>query len=85
MSNCSHCGKPLNQSQYRKEKKYKSCPRCSQADGNQHIYYEYPQEFGITSLRSSPNSPEGAQSHCQVCRGGNSAIHAGNIKCSDLD
>lgn len=37
-----HCGKPLNKSQYRQNKSYKSCPRCSIEDGKEHIYYIYP-------------------------------------------
>ncbi|MEG1725723.1 MAG: hypothetical protein RR313_10055 [Anaerovoracaceae bacterium] len=84
MSNCKHCGRPLKESQYRNGKQYKSCPRCSQTDGEEHIYYSYPSEFGTTPLRASSNSPEGAQSQCQECRGKNASPHSGYKKCSEL-
>ena len=81
---CKHCGKPLNKSQYRQNKSYKSCPRCSIEDGNEHIYYIYPTEFGTTPLRSSSSSPEGAQSYCQTCRGNSPSLHTGYKKCSEF-
>ena len=84
MKNCKHCGKPLNQSQYRHNKQYKSCPACSVADGEEHIFYSYPDAFGTTLLRSTQGSPEGAQSYCRICRGNNEPIHHGNKKCSEL-
>lgn len=65
---CKVCGKLLSSSQYSLDKKYKSCPRCSQENGDEHVYYEYPECFGTTLKRSSSNSPEGAQSYCESCR-----------------
>lgn len=65
---CKFCKKPLKNSQYNKDKFYKSCPKCSQLNGEQHIYYEYPMYFGTTKKRSSLSSPEGAQSYCEMCR-----------------
>jgi phage FluMu protein Com len=65
---CQHCGKQLSESQYRKGKQYKSCPKCSSDNGGEHVYYKYPENFGTTPLRASTNSPEGAQSYCYSCR-----------------
>jgi hypothetical protein len=85
MSLCKHCGKPLNQSQYRRrDRTYKSCPRCSVEDGEEHIYYEYPSCFGTTPLRSTESTPDGAQSYCQLCRGGKRCPHQNHFRCSQL-
>lgn len=65
---CKVCGKPLNQSQYSKDGKFKSCPKCSTKNGEEHVYYDYPKHFGITQKRASSNRPEGPQSHCESCR-----------------
>lgn len=46
--NCKVCGLPLNQSQRSADRKYKSCPKCSTKNGNEHIYYKYPENFGNT-------------------------------------
>lgn len=81
--NCQHCGKPLNESQYRNNKQYKSCPKCSRDNGKEHVYYEYPSSFGTTPLRASSSSPEGAQSYCVPCRGQNGIVSNG-ILCSKL-
>lgn len=67
--NCAHCGKPLNKSIYKG--KMKSCPSCSEANGQYHVFYPYPASFGTTPKRASTNHPDGPQSHCQSCRGGN--------------
>lgn len=67
--NCKHCNLPLNQSVYSKDKTKKSCPKCSSKNGVYHVFYSYPQSFGITNLRSTPNHPEGPQSYCTPCRG----------------
>lgn len=84
MEKCKHCEQPISESQYKKDKQYKSCPGCSFEDGQEHIYYLYPDEFGITPLRSSQKSPEGAQSYCRSCRANNPPIHDGNKRCSEL-
>ncbi|HHV29571.1 MAG TPA: hypothetical protein GXX73_08250 [Clostridium sp.] len=80
---CTHCGRPLNESQYRNNKQYKSCPNCSKKNGQEHVYYEYPSNFGTTLRRASANSPEGAQSYCVPCRS-ESGIASGGILCSEL-
>ncbi len=67
--NCSHCGRLLNESIYKDD--MKSCPRCSQANGQFHVFHPFPSDFGTTPLRASNTHPEGPQSHCQSCRGGN--------------
>lgn len=69
--NCKHCGKPLSESIYSKDRKYKSCPRCSEQNGNYHVFHQYPDDFGTTERRSTSIHPEGPQSYCVECRGGN--------------
>jgi hypothetical protein len=81
---CQHCGKPLEKSQYKKDNKYKSCPKCSRDNGKEHVFYEYPKKFGTTPTRSSRNSPEGAQSHCAACRGRGVVTTNPGILCSKL-
>lgn len=66
---CKVCGQPLNETQWRKEKQYKSCPKCSVDNCTEHIYYEYPESFGTTTKRSTTNNPDGPQSYCIPCRG----------------
>lgn len=84
MSNCSFCGKPLNESQ--RKKGFKSCPRCSELDGKEHIYF--PEEFfGFSEKRITINNPDGIQSHCSAHRqpsNSNGPIPEGGIKCSKL-
>lgn len=84
MNICRHCGKPLNGSQYRLNREYKSCPKCSVEDGNEHIYYQYPSFFGTTPLRASQNTPDGAQSYCTRCRGKDTGPFPEGRKCSEL-
>lgn len=36
---------------------YKSCPKCSRDNGEQHIYYDCPKTFGITSGRENRKNP----------------------------
>lgn len=81
--NCTHCGLPLNQSQYRRNKTKKSCPNCSVINGKEHVYYDYDAAFGTTPLRSSNTSPEGAQSYCIACRG-NQPVTLTATLCSSL-
>ena len=82
-SNCIICGKPLNESQWRNDKQYKSCPRCSNNNGKEHVYYEYPDAFGITEKRKTSNHPEGPQSYCVSCRGPRESS-ANKILCSQF-
>ena len=85
MVNCKHCGKPLNQSQYSSNKAYKSCPRCSEINGEEHIFFLYPKSFGDTTKRSSDNHPDGPQSWCYAHRcNKNAPIMPGGIRCSDI-
>ena len=80
--NCSHCGIDLSISVYRGGKTMKSCPRCSQANGQYHVFHPYPSHFGVTDKRSSSSSPEGAQSYCTNCRGDNPPLTG--IVCRDI-
>lgn len=81
---CKHCGRPLNESQYRDNKHYKSCPKCSINNGKEHTYYSYSSAFGITPLRASSTHEEGPQSYCQNCRGNGDGPYPGYKKCSAL-
>lgn len=81
--NCKVCGNPLNQSQYSSDGEYKSCPKCSTDNGEEHVYYKYPENFGTTEKRSSSVNPEGPQSYCIPCRGrGTSSTH--KLLCSQI-
>lgn len=51
--NCINCGLPLHRSQYAMNRKYKSCPRCSVLNGREHVFFEYPLEFGQSVKRVS--------------------------------
>ena len=71
MALCEVCNKPLNMSLRRKigNVNFKSCPKCSSNNGEEHVFYEFPMCFGTTPLRATPNTPDGAQSYCVPCRG----------------
>lgn len=83
MNKCKICGEPLSTSIYSKDRNYKSCPKCSQENGMYHVFYPYPDNFGTTKKRSSLTHPEGPQSHCEKCRGGNPPVDG--ILCKDID
>jgi hypothetical protein len=84
MTLCKNCAKPLNVSQYNENRLFKSCPRCSTKNGEEHIFYKYPSFFGTTQHRESAKYPDGPQSHCHICRGGNDGPHPGYKKCSEF-
>ena len=81
---CTHCGLPLDESQFTDGKKWKSCPRCSQAHGSQHVFLPCPEAFGTTPRRVTGPNPEGFQSHCTPCRERNPPDLAAGTLCSDL-
>lgn len=81
---CKICGKILNRSQYNKDGTLKSCPRCSTENGEEHVYYSYPDDFGTTPKRASSNRPDGPQSHCESCRFEKDSYPRG-ILCSEVD
>lgn len=81
---CKCCGRPLNESQ--RKNGFKSCPRCSEIDGNEHIYFP-DSFFGFTEKRETSKNPDGIQSYCVTHRSPNNEnapIPSGGIKCSDL-
>lgn len=80
---CQCCNQPLKRSQYKKGKQYKSCPGCSKQNGKEHVYYEFPKQFGFTPLRVSRKDPLGAQSYCNDCRSG-IKVKGEAYLCSDL-
>ncbi|MFX3617918.1 MAG: hypothetical protein ACE3JK_10345 [Sporolactobacillus sp.] len=79
---CTHCGKPLNEAQFRPG--FKSCPRCSTNGGEEHIYYPYPDAFGTTDKRITRNHPDGDQSYCARCRGNDQGPHMDGVRCSEM-
>ena len=81
---CENCGQPLHRTQWADEDSWKSCPRCSQAHGTEHVFYRYPDAFGTTPNRATDRHPEGPQSHCQRCRGGNDPDFTEGMLCSDI-
>ncbi|NLG14682.1 MAG: hypothetical protein GX561_10855 [Lentisphaerae bacterium] len=84
--NCGFCGNPLYEAQYLVvgDIVYKSCPKCSRDNGEQHIYYDCPKTFGITSGRENRKNPMGLQSYCAKCRSGSSrqGPHENAFPCS---
>jgi hypothetical protein len=59
---CTACGGPRAEAQRRE--RWKSCPKCSQVHGTQHVFRPDPDGFGISMKR--PN--DGIQSQCRSCR-----------------
>ncbi len=80
---CKHCGKPLSMSVYSKDGKYKSCPCCSEQNGNYHVFHRCPNDYGTTNKRSTSVHPEGIQSYCVDCRGQNPPQKG--ILCCDIE
>lgn len=83
MGNCKCCTQALNNAIFKeiKGRIYKSCPNCSRLNGEYHVFYPYPESFGTTKKRSSTLHPEGPQSYCERCRGGNPPCNG--ILCCD--
>ena len=65
---CEVCGAPLNRSRRSHDGQWKSCPECSVRDGVQHVFWPFPENFGVSEARVSGEDAEGAQSHCSSCR-----------------
>lgn len=82
---CRVCERELNRAQWSKDETLKSCPHCSTKDGDQHVFFKYPQNFGTTPLRATPNHPEGPQSYCTECRADSVADLRHAIYCKDVD
>lgn len=80
---CEVCNKPLNRSQRSRDRKWKSCPKCSALDGVHHVYYEYPDAFGESDARVSDGDPAGAQSYCTACRGRGGSTSTTRVLCGD--
>ena len=83
---CRVCGKKLTDAQYAMEGRYKSCPKCSVKNGEEHVFFEYSERFGESDKRITTNHPRGAQSYCSVHRSNpDKAIPTGGKLCSDLN
>lgn len=81
---CRVCGLQLNRAQYRNNEQYKSCPNCSSENGEEHVYYENPGDFGETPLRATRNHPEGPQSYCVSCRGNGECAQVAHL-CNEFE
>lgn len=79
---CQACARLLSRSQWRANDMLKSCPRCSSANGREHVFHRHPEAFGETSARASAADPEGSQSWCTACRG--RMPPGGGRRCSEL-
>lgn len=82
---CKFCKRPLKDSQYSSDGKFKSCPRCSVINGEEHIYFPYPNSFGTTEKRKTAARPEGPQSYCANHRPNpHNPISSGGVLCSEI-
>ena len=82
---CKYCKKQLNESQYSTDGRFKSCPRCSVLNGEEHVYFPYPSNFGTTEKRESAEHPEGPQSYCVSHRSNpHNPIQNGGILCNKI-
>ena len=68
ITTCQHCAEILNRGQYSSDRRQKSCPRCSVADGAEHVFYACPDGFGRSEERVTEGNPDGDQSYCYACR-----------------
>ena len=89
---CKCCQQPLNRGLIYKVdasgRRYKSCPHCSVANGEQHVFHPYPANFGKTPARVSARNPNGDQSYCIDCRqlakGVASKAYRAGVSCQQL-
>ncbi len=72
---CTNCHRPLKESVYNANRTKKSCPKCSQDNGSEHVFYDYPSAFGTTAKRANRSNPDGPQSYCTACRGSKNITH----------
>ena len=77
--NCINCNQRLNKSIFNSDRTKKSCPACSTKNGSQHVFYDYPEAFGVTDKRKSGKNPDGPQSYCTPCRGNKESNHQSYI------
>ena len=70
-SKCEHCGTALNRSPRSQDRSWKSCPRCSESNGHQHVFYPFPDDFGVSEAKKAGGVEDGAQNYCIRCRGNN--------------
>lgn len=82
---CTVCNRALNQTQWSNDETLKSCPNCSATNGREHVFFRYPEKFGTTPRRATPQHPEGPQSYCTDCRGDNAADMSHAVLCRDVD
>lgn len=75
---CDDCGEVLRSSIGREKNRFKSCPNCSGAAGDHHVF-RHPEEFGTTDERITENHPDGIHSWCQKCRALNRPHPTGRV------
>jgi hypothetical protein len=80
-SRCAHCEELLKRSQLRNDNTMKSCPKCSQFEG-EHVFYPYPEAF--SGRGASVQDAVRDQSDCRACRSNANPPHAGATYCSKL-
>ena len=90
---CNTCTSKLNVGMVHKtdpvtRARFKSCPHCSDANGNEHVFHPYPSSFGKTPARKTARNPSGYQSYCCDCRalpkGSLSKVYTTGRLCSSL-
>lgn len=80
---CMVCGDRLNISRWSEDGRLKSCPHCSRLHPlRQHVFYAFPEKFGETPARASPNNPNGPQSYCAICRSQQPQMFEGSVLCA---
>ncbi|REL31414.1 hypothetical protein [Thalassotalea euphylliae] len=67
---------------------YKSCPHCSATHGSEHVFHQYPYDFGMPSANVTSANPDGFQGCCRKCRTLAAGESSRNVKkgrvCSSL-
>jgi Protein of unknown function (DUF3553) len=82
---CSVCQVALNRSRRTRDGNWKSCPECSVRDGMEHVFWPYPESFGVSQARISGEDAEGAQSHCAGCRSRGANYGSDRRSCGQFD
>lgn len=63
---CDHCSEPLDANFSRDDGKWKTCPKCSTSEGNEHVLRRSPDAFGMT--KGTKGKPATVQTNCEACR-----------------
>jgi hypothetical protein len=85
VARCETCAAPLNRSRRSRDGLWKSCPKCSVRDGIHHVFWPFPDAFGVSQARVSGEDAEGAQSYCTSCRGRGGPSNGSRKSCAELE